>query len=85
MTIENLSEIDLDFANAYKTFLSRRINKDSDFNHAILRNDYEWNEFLISEARIKDIYTTDLRTLDEEYLKMASDPNNDFIIILMYE
>ena len=85
MSLEALEKIDTEFANAYKLFLSRRINKDSDFNHAILRNDYEWNEFLISEARIKDIYTTNLRTLDEEYLKMASDPNNDFVIILMYQ
>ncbi len=85
MSLEALEKFDNEFANAYKTFLSRRIKNDSDFNHAILRDDYEWNEFLISEARIKDIYTTDLRTLDEEYLKMASNPNNDFIIILMYE
>ena len=85
MSIEALEKIDNEFANAYKTFLSRRIKKDDDFNHAILRDDYEWNEFLISEAKIKDIYTTDLQTLSEDYLKMASNPNNDFVIILMYQ
>lgn len=85
LSLEKLKVIDSEMADAYEQFLKRRIGKDADFKSAILRDDYEWNEYLLSEAKISDIYTTHLDLLSEEYLKMAADPNNDYVIILMYE
>ena len=85
LSLEKLKVIDSEMAGAYEQLLKRRIGKDADFNNAILRDDYYWNEFLISEASISDIYTTNLDLIPEEYLKIASDPNNDYVIVLMYE
>ena len=85
LSLERMSVIDSEMADAYKQFLERRIEKDADFNSAILRDDYAWNEILISEPKIADIYTTHLDRLPDELLELAANPENDFIIVLMYE
>ena len=85
LSFERLSEIDPQMADAYKELFSARIGENSDFEHAILRDDYVWNEFLISEPQISDIYTTHLNLLPEEYLEIAANPENDIVIVLMYE
>lgn len=85
LSLERMSVIDSEMADAYKQFLERRIEKDADFNSAILRDDYAWNEILISEPKIADIYTTHLDRLPDELLELAANPENDFVIVLMYE
>ena len=85
LSMERLREIDPEMADAYKEFLSARILDKNDFNNAVLRDDYEWNEFLISEAKINDFYTTHLDKMPEEYLEIASNPDNDIVIVLMYD
>ena len=85
LSMQRLREIDPEMADAYQEFLSARISSGNDFNTAVLRDDYEWNEFLISEGKISDFYTTHLRYMPEEYLEIASNPDNDIVIVLMYE
>ena len=85
LSMERLREIDPKMADAYKEFLSARISRGNDFNTAVLRDDCEWNEFLISEGKISDFYTTHLRFMPDEYLEIASNPDNDIVIVLMYE
>ena len=85
LSLERMSVIDSEMADAYKQFLERRIGKDADFNSAILRDDYYWNEILISEPQIADIYTTHVDRLPDELLELAANPENDFVIVLMYE
>lgn len=85
LSLERMSVIDSEMADAYKQFLERRIGKDADFNSGILRDDYDWNEILISEPQIADIYTTHLDRLPDELLELAANPENDFVIVLMYE
>ena len=79
MTIENLSEIDLDFANAYKEFLSRDNTGDKRISDALLRSD-KWNEVLVSNPKISAIFTRDLDNIPEEYLKKAQEEGLPIIV-----
>lgn len=85
LSIEKLQSIDPEMASAYKNFLSRRIGEGSSTTDAVLRADYDWNEFLCSEFKISDIYTTDVNRLSPEFLEMAANPKNDMVIISMFE
>ena len=80
MTLENLSEIDLDFANAYKEFLSRDNTGDKRISDALLRSD-KWNEVLVSNPKISAIFTRDLDNIPEEYLKKAQEEGLPIIVL----
>ena len=54
-------------------------------NNINLCDDYYWNEILISEPQIADIYTTHVDRLPDELLELAANPENDFVFVLMYE
>ena len=85
LSIEKLQTIDPEMAAAYKNFLSRRIGDGSKASEAVLRADHDWNEFLCSEFKISDIYTTDVNRLSPEFLEMAANSKNDMVIISMFE
>lgn len=97
LTIENLEKIDMDMANAFKTFLSRS-NSAQDFNdNCILRNrkgkDYSqqvWNEFLIGNPTISGIYmdTHDIKSYKppkgsdfETWIKFAEENNLPIVLL----
>ena len=97
LTIENLEKIDMDMANAYKTFLSRS-NSAQDFNdNCILRNrkgkDYSqqvWNEFLIGNPTISGIYmdTPNIKSYKpqigsdfETWIKFAEENNLPIVLL----
>ena len=71
MTIENLEQIDPEFAQAYKKLLEGN-GLLSSFRH---------NEVLISNPKISAIYTDDINKLPEEYLIKAQEENLPIVII----
>ena len=79
MTMENLEEIDPEFAAAYREFFfgeERELKSDKR-----LLNNVHHNEVLVSNPRISAIYTDSLENLPEEYLQKAQEENLPIVVI----
>lgn len=79
MTMENLEEIDPEFAVAYREFFfgeERELKSDKR-----LLNNVHHNEVLVSNPRISAIYTDDLERIPEEYLQKAQEENLPIVVI----
>ena len=79
MTLARLQEIDPEFANAYKEFLSRD-NQTGD-EHYLMRQDKWHNEILVSNPKITAIFTDNLNDLPVEYLEKAQEENLPIVIV----
>lgn len=79
-TPDNVKAIDLEFANAYKEFLSR-VNTDETQGKRALLSDKEWNEVIVSNPKIGGIYTRNLAGLSEEKLIFARDNNIPIVVL----
>ncbi len=77
MTVENLEQIDPEFAKAYKALLEAGYNEDGNF----LMNGFSHNEVLVSNPKITALYTDDINTIPEEYLRKAMEENIPIVII----
>ncbi len=80
LTLEKLQPIDPEFAQAYKTFLSRTTSIENPVENALLRND-SWNEVLVSNVSPCAIFTKDLNHIPEEYLQQAQKENLPIVIL----
>jgi len=79
MTMENLEEIDPEFAAAYREFFfgeERELKSDKR-----LLNNVHHNEVLVSNPRISAIYTDSLENIPEEYLQKAQEENLPIVVI----
>ena len=77
MTVENLEQIDPEFAKAYKALLEAGYNEDGNF----LMNGFSHNEVLVSNPKITALYTDDINTIPEEYLRKAMEEKIPIVII----
>ena len=80
MTLTKLQEIDPEFANAYKEFLSRD-NKNTDDGHYLMRQGTWHNEILVSNPKITAIFTDNIEDLPVEYLQKAQEENLPIVIV----
>ncbi len=80
MTMAKLQEIDPEFANAYKEFLSRD-NKNTDDGHYLMRQGTWHNEILVSNPKITAIFTDNIEDLPVEYLQKAQEENLPIVIV----
>lgn len=79
MTLENIEEIDPEFAKAYREFLQR--NDSEHTGKASLLRSYWHNEVLVSNPKISAIFTDNINQLPEEYLIKAQEENLPIVII----
>lgn len=70
-TIQNIETIDLEFAQAYRTFLVA--------DNSILVDSYH-NEVLVSNPKITAIFTSDINNIPEEYLIKAQEEDLPIIV-----
>lgn len=75
-TIQNIETIDLEFAQAYRTFL--------DADNSILVDSYH-NEVLVSNPKITAIFTSDINNISEEYLIKAQKEDLPIIVFKQEE
>ena len=80
MTLTRLQEIDPEFANAYKEFLSRD-NENSDNGHYLMRQGNWHNEILVSNPKITAIFTDNIDNLPVEYLQKAQEENLPIVLV----
>ena len=78
LTIENLREIDPEFANAYERILK---SKGMNIFSKKLLNSATHNEVLVSNPKISAIFTDNIDNLPEEYLIKAQEENLPIVII----
>ena len=78
LTIENLREIDPEFANAYERVLK---SKGMNIFSKKLLNSSTHNEVLVSNPKISAIFTDNIDNLPEEYLIKAQEENLPIVII----
>ena len=71
MTIENLEQIDPEFAKAYKALLDAEAKIGYNETGTFLMNEHSHNEVLVSNPKITALYTDDINTIPEEYLRKA--------------
>lgn len=77
MTIEDLEQIDPEFAKTYNEFFSEDINQG--YNKALL-NKFHHNEVLVFNPKINAIFTDNISNIPEEYLIKAQEENLPIII-----
>lgn len=75
-TIQNIETIDLEFAQAYRTFLVA--------DNSILVDSYH-NEVLVSNPKITAIFTSDINNIPEEYLIKAQEEDLPIIVFKQEE
>ncbi len=79
MTMENIEEIDPEFAKAYREFLKRNGTEHTG-EASLLRSDWH-NEVLVSNPEISAIFTDNIDKIPEEYLIKAQEENLPIVII----
>ena len=79
MTLENIEEIDPEFAKAYREFLKRNGTEHTG-EASLLRSNWH-NEVLVSNPKISAIFTDDLDNIPEEYLIKAQEENLPIVVI----
>ena len=79
MTLENIEEIDPEFAKAYREFLKRNGSEHTG-EASLLRSGWH-NEVLVSNPKISAIFTDDIDKIPEEYLIKAQEENLPIVII----
>ena len=67
MNLENLNDIDPEFAKAYRTFLARDAHGD-DGMYSNLMTSYKWNEVDVTRPKIIGILLNKEKDLDSEYV-----------------
>ena len=75
VTFEKINEIDPEFAKAYKEFFKRNSSQ-----NALLTNTHH-NEILVTNPKIKGIFTKDINALPEDLIKYAHENNIPIVII----
>jgi len=79
MTLDNLAEIDPEFAEAYREFL-RRNGSEHTGEASLLRSNWH-NEALVSNPKITAIFTIDIDEIPVEYLRKAKQENIPIVVI----
>ena len=81
MTLDNIRAIDVELADAYKTFLDKDgANKVEHDNSASLLRSSWHNEALVSNPQITGIFSDNIEQLPEEYLIKAQEENLPIVI-----
>ena len=72
----------MNFANAYKRFLSKYESVGDKIEHLLLNSDgLKWNEIIISNPQVTAISTRDLEHLPVEYLIKSQQDNLPIVIL----
>lgn len=74
LTLEKIKELDPEFGRAYETFLKKSGEE------GFLRDSHH-NEVLVTNPRVKGIFTKDINELPEELIKYAQENNIPIVII----
>ena len=76
LTLEKIKEIDPQFGQAYETFLNRAANSPN----SLMRSTHH-NEILVTNPKVKGIFTKDINALPEDLIKYAQENNIPIVIV----